>query len=81
MIEGCTPVPCEFPCVDKWRIDQVRETALRAYLELQRVGDIKIQYPVRVKERSAIIEIRYLAAFPHGWTLEELKKAEKRMAG
>jgi len=77
--ERVTRADCDIPCVDTWRLALARETAMRAYLDLERRGQIAIQYPVRISERSGCVEIRYLAALPHDWTLEALAEAEERI--
>ena len=57
----------------------LRDTAMRAYLELDRRRTIELQYPVRVYQKSERVEIRYLAAMPHDWTLEMLAEMEERL--
>ncbi len=69
--------PCEFPCVDAWPLALVRPTALLAYRELERLEQIAIQYPVSLRKDR--VEIRYLAALPHEWTREGLKRAEDEL--
>jgi len=81
-MKGFEPVTyrdCDIPCIDTWRVEQVRESALRAYLELEKRGQIVLRYPVRIFKKSGRVEIRYLAAFPHEWTLEALADAEAKI--
>ena len=76
-----TPADCNRPCVDTWRLEQLRDTAMRAYLGLERRGQIVMRYPVRIFQKSGRVEIRYLAALPHEWTLEELARTEEKIGG
>jgi len=81
-MKGFEPVTyrdCDVPCVDTWRVEHVRGSALHAYLELEKRGQIVLRYPVRLFKKSGCVEIRYRAAFPHEWALEALADAELKV--
>jgi len=66
------------PCRDLWPLRKVRYAAMLAYKRLEDEGSIRIRYPVTIKRGWVIIV--YDAQMPHGWALDELRKAEWSIA-
>ena len=74
---GFTIAPCDIPCRDEWKRDQIRPAALAAYKQLHDTGQIVIRFPlVFFPDRMVIL---YYAAQPPEWIRETLRKTEHKI--
>lgn len=78
-LEGFTPMAeDDWPesIEDRWPAGRLRKTAMAAYNEMARVGEIK---PMGVyRERSGTTLVRYSAKIPGQWVHELLARTERK---
>jgi hypothetical protein len=71
------PAPKDIPCLDIWPLSKLTRIMIRTYRNLDRMGAIAIQYPIRVV--GGKVSFEYLAAVPQEWARQDIKDAAEQI--
>jgi hypothetical protein len=71
------PAPKDIRCLDIWPLSRLTRIIIRTYRNLDCLGQIAIQYPVRVAAGKVAFE--YLSAVPQDWARESIKEAAEQI--
>ena len=67
------PAPKDIRCLDIWPLSRLTRIMIRTYRNLDRMGTIAIQFPIRVVGSKVCFE--YLAAVPQDWARQDIRNA------
>lgn len=67
------PALKDIRCLDIWPLSKLTRIMVRTYRNLDRMGAIAIQYPIRVVGSKVCFE--YLATVPQEWARQDIKEA------
>ena len=67
----------EIRCLDIWPLFKLSRIMIRTYRNLDRLGTIAIQYPIRITQGKACFE--YMAAVPQEWARDNIKRGAEQI--
>ena len=70
---GGTIVEPILPYADVWWRNDLDQTRMDAYTQLEKEGQLKIE-KITFNKEQAMVVVEYRTTIPHEWILEELKK-------
>jgi hypothetical protein len=69
--------PKEIHITDIWPLAKLTRILIRTYRNLDKLGQIAIQFPIRVV--AGKVSIEYLAAVPQDWARQDIKAAAEQI--